>query len=879
MKFVRALPTLVVWQSLKSSYFCGYALGEPLVNRKKRFIRPKTCVLALKLPLQETDFNRSLTTNGYKYLLLCIILFALSGCLGTKHLKGNERMLLRQSVQAPKNVNSEKLRELYVQRPNRRFLSVMPFHHLVMVYYWGERNYNREKYVKRKEEVEKKFDAKIAKARSQKKINNYQFRKQKKTERLQSFIDDGNQRMQWGEPIAVFDSAKVKLTEDRFREYLFAEGFLKNRVTSKVDTFAKFTTVAYKVDPGRPYLIDSIAYDIGDTAIVRLMSKNIRASIIKKGGRFRQDDLSAERDRIDLLLKDNGYYDFSRQYIDYSVDTAMLGDRKVLVLLMLHDPAKRGYHKRFTIDSVRFTTDASLSLQTRERESRSYRDITYSYYYDNYNLKILSQRVFTLPGNLYSRTKTQQTQERLANLDAFKFVNINYDTAGGHFITKIFTSPMDRYEWSNEVGVNVTQGYPGPFYSLNFKKRNIFKGLENLELNGRVGFEGVASATEDQNVYRSTEAGVNAALMFPQFIWPFREKTQFRLARYNPKTRLSLGYSYTDRPEYRRTSTTLSNTYTWQTGRNTQYSFALTNISLIDSDLTDEFQLLLEDLLAQGNYNLVRSFQPSFVSSMIFGVTWNRNYGSTEKNSVFIRSQVESGGTSLNIINPTIITDQDLQYFKYLRFSFDFRKTVILSRWATLAYRFNSGLAWAYSEGNALPYEKYFFVGGSNSVRAWRPRRLGQGSIPPAQSENKSGDGYFDYRIEKPGEILLEGSLELRSKIVGFIDGAVFLDAGNVWSFKPLNTEATVGNSQFKVDSFYKEFGVGTGFGLRFDFTFLILRFDVGMKIYDPARPDGDRFVLDKARFFGPYATQNADGSFSNIKEPVIYNLGIGYPF
>lgn len=809
-----------------------------------------------------------------------MVLFTLSGCLGTKHLKGDERMLLRQSVQAPKNVSSEKLRERYVQRPNRRFLSIFPIHHLVLVYYWGERNYDQQKYIRKKEKVEKKFDAKIAKARSQKKINNYQFRKQKKTDRVQSFIDNGNQRMQWGEPIAVFDSAKVKLTEDRFREYLFSEGFLKNNVTSGVDTFAKFTTVAYKVDPGRPYIIDSIAHDISDTAIVRLVNKSRRESTIKKGARYRQDDLSAERDRIDLLLKDNGYYDFSRQYIDYSVDTSMLGDRKVLVLLMLHDPAKRGYHKRFVIDSVRFTTDASLSLQTRERESRSYKDIRYSYYYDNYNLKILSQRVFILPGHLYSRTKTQQTQQRLANLDAFKFVNINYDSSHGQFIAKIFTSPLDRYEWSNEVGVNVTQGYPGPFYSLNFKKRNIFKGLENLELNGRIGFEGVASATKEQNVYRSTEAGVNASLMFPQFIWPFREKTQFRLAQYNPKTRLSVGYSYTDRPEYRRTSTTLSNTYTWQTRKGTQYSFALTNISLIDSQPDSAFQALLVELYQQGNYNLVRSFQPSFVSSMIFGVTWNKNYGSADQNSYFVRAQVESGGTTLNFVNPEIVTDRGLQYFKYLRFSFDFRKTIILSRWATLAYRLNSGLAWAYGSDNVLPYEKYFFVGGSNSVRAWRPRRLGQGSIPPVESTDKRADGYFDYRLEKPGEILLEGSLELRGKLVGFIDGALFIDAGNVWSFRPLTTaEGTPGNSQFKVNSFYKELGIGTGFGLRFDFTFLILRFDIGMKVYDPARTEGSRFVLDRARFFGPYATQNTDGSFSNIKEPVIYNLGIGYPF
>ena len=210
----------------------------------------------------------------------------------------------------------------------------------------------------------------------------------------------------------------------------------------------------------------------------------------------------------------------------------------------------------------------------------------------------------------------------------------------------------------------------------------------------------------------------------------------------------------------------------------------------------------------------------------------------------------------------------------------------MLNKWAHLAYRLNSGVAYSYGSDRSLPYEKYYFVGGSNSVRAWRPRRLGLGSVPPELSEDPTSDGYFNYQFEKPGEILLEGSLELRSKLVGFIDGAVFLDAGNVWTFAqqtrldPETNEIVPvpGNSKFKINSFFKEVGIGTGFGLRFDFTFLILRFDVGMKLYDPARDSNDRFVLDKARFFKPYA-KLVDGQYTHFKEPVIYNIGIGYPF
>ncbi|MBT1703428.1 BamA/TamA family outer membrane protein [Chryseosolibacter indicus] len=807
----------------------------------------------------------------------------LTGCLGTKHLKDDEKLLVRQTTRVSRKVDQEELRSLYVQRPNRRFLGVPSFHLLVTMYYAGLKRYNKEKFVRKKEQAEKKFDAKIAKTTNQKKINNLQFRKQKKIDKFNSRIENGNQFMQWGEPVAVFDSVLVKTTLDRFSNYLFSKGYFTNSVTTRINTIGKLVTINYRIETGPPFIIDSIIYRIQDTTVNRIVSNNKSESLLKKSERYEESNLSKERERLDLLLKDNGFFDFSRQYIDFEVDTSALKNNKVLVILFIRNPAKRGYHKQFEIDSIRFTTDAGVPYPGYSRKTRTYRDVQYRYFENNYNLKILSQRLFLTPASLYSRSNTYNSQRQLANLDAFKFVNINYDTSGGRFIANIFTSPLDRYEWSNEVGLNITQGYPGPFYNITFKKRNIFRGLENFEFSGRIGVEGVAGATGDQ-IYRSTEAGVNASLLFPQFLWPFRGGTQIRLGKYNPKTRLSVGYSFSERPEYRRTSTTLSNTYTWQNKRSTQYSLALTNISLINSTIKDDtFNTLLNRLYEQGNYNLKRSFEPSFVSSMIFGITWSKDYGTYDKNAFFLRGQVESGGTTLNFIDPAIITDQGLQYFKYLRFSLDFRKLKILNKWATLAYRVNTGYAWSYGSGNSLPYEKFYFVGGSNSVRAWRPRRLGLGSVPPPLNENPQQKGLFNYQFEQPGEILLEGSVELRSKLFGFVHGAVFIDAGNVWSSQRTisdpNTPAK-GSSQFRVDSFYRELGIGTGFGLRFDFTFLIFRLDVGIKAYDPAREPGDRFVLDKFRFWKPYANTNSDGTMRGpVKEPVIYNFNIGYPF
>ena len=826
-------------------------------------------------------------TSNIKYVLWVLALSAfLQGCLGTKHLKENEKLLYRQRTQAPNNIDKEQLRNLYAQQPNRKFLGL--FTPLVSIYYFGERRYDQEKFIRKKEAAEKKFDEKISRTTSSKKINNYQFKKQKKVNKYNGFIENGNNWMQWGEPVSVFDSSQVRLTKERFGEYLFSNGYFTASVTDSIIVKNDLVTVVYRVNPGQPYIIDSIIYDIADTMIMKIMDENFEKRLIRRGDRFQQDNFTRERERIDMMLKDQGYYDFSRQYIDFTTDTTFRSPgRKIAVMVSIRNPAKRGYHKQFTIDSVTFTTDVGTNIRNTQRTTKTYHDIQYKFYEDNYNLKVLSQRVRLRPEDLYSRSKTLNTQRQIGNIEAFKFININYDTSGGKFIANIFASPLTRHEWTNEVGVNVTQGYPGPFYVISFKRRNVFKSMETFDLSGRFGFEGVASATESQNVYKSTEAGINASLTFPQFMWPLNERLRFKFAEFNPKTKFTAGYTYTDRPEYRRTVVSVNGTYTWDNNKNRTYFITPLNLGVIDTaNLSTSFKDLLAQQNTLGNNNLINAFRPSFVNSIIFGVTWNlNNYGNAEENSGWIRAQLESGGTLWNFIEPKFISDLKLEYYKYIRFSLDMRRVDPIDRNTVLAYRFNSGFAYSYGDNNSLPYEKFFFAGGSNSIRAWRPRRIGPGSSEPPLAEEPAKDGLYDYDIEKPSEILLEASIEFRQKLFGFVNGAVFVDAGNVWTFKPVNTQDEDGNiiednrSQFKINRFYKEFGVGTGFGLRFDFSFLILRFDVGIKVYDPARDSSDKFVLNKVRFWKPYATSNPDGTYSNFKEPAIYNVGIGFPF
>lgn len=814
-------------------------------------------------------------------------------CLGTRYLEENQKLLYRQTLQVPRRFPKEGLDDLPVQKPNRRFLG-LPIHTLVWMHHEGLVRYqdstsrnSKRAFEKKKIRISQKFDRKIASGNDARKISSFQFRKQKKLDAQNRKIESGNNFMQWGEPATIYDSVKTAASAEKIHTFLFNNGYFLNTVTSRVQEFKKTkrVQVTYVVEPGQAYMIDSIQLNIADPTIDSILRENRNASKIRTGEIYSQANLSNERDRIENLLKDRGYYDFTRKYIDFDIDTAFRAGRKVAIRININNPPRKAKHKQFVIDSVSITVDAGLRMPAGvKRIFRAYKGITYTYFHDYYSERILNHRIFIHQDSLYSRANTFTTQRQLANLDAFKFVNINYDTSQGHFIASIFTSPQDRYSWSNEAGVTVTQGFPGPYYSLSFKKRNIFRGLESFELNGRFGFEGVASFTQIGNIYRSTEANITGTFTFPQIIFPIGDRTANRIGKYNPRTRMVAGFTFTDRPEYTRSIFTLSNTFNWENGRRLQYSFTPTSLNIIDTrfigELGEQFSDLLLQLQNEQGNNLINSFRPSFVGNMSFSILWNpENYGNTEKTSKMLRAQIESGGTLFNLIKPTFATNRGLEVFQYLRANFDFRKNMVINKHTVVAYRINSGIAYSYGENKTLPYEKFFFAGGSNSVRAWRPRRLGIGTLPNRLATNPDNDGLFDYRFEKPGEVLLEGSIELRKKLFGFVNFALFADIGNVWSFSEavitqdadLPPWAPERSTRFQTGAnFWNQWGVGTGFGLRFDFTFLVLRLDAGIKAYDPAREIGDRFVLNRFKFFKP---------FGNSHEPVIYNIGIGYPF
>lgn len=804
-----------------------------------------------------------------KFFLLASIIFFTS-CVGTSYLKNDEKLLYKQKIKGNENISSDRLDNLYKQKSNRRIL-LLPISPYVALYETGQDYYDEDRIKAKKERITEKYSNKVAEAEAEeefKKAKRYNRRLNKKVEKLNKKLEDGNLFMRWGEPLAVYDSAATEQTKAQMQLFLESKGYFDATVEYILQERGigkKRVEVTYLIEENIAYLVDTIFYNAGDDKVMlSILIGGSRNSLISEGDNYNQSSLTEERERIETLMKDKGYYTFNRQFIEFNVYQSP--DTNLLSLeVVINKSLKGNSHKRYKLSKVNFTTDVNTDLGGVKRTEEKFNGIDYYYYSRSYRKKILDQRVFLRPGEFYSREKTLDTQRQLANLDMFRFVNIKYDTAGGEFIANIFTSPLQKYQLSNEVGVNVnvTFGLPGPFYNVSLKNRNPFGGVEIMEVSSRIGFEGVASLSDQTDVSTATEARANVSFTFPHFLFPLGSQLKSKIAILNPKTRTGLGYNYTKRPEYIRSNINGSYGYSWQNRKRWNFDWTVTDVNLIASSLNGDFEKALKNQAKFGT-QLSRSFEPSFVSSTYLSLSKSfNNYGQSngKDKATYIKIFAESGGTLLNFKDlQNNIDTSNLAYFQFIKASVDYRRYIPYGKESTLAFRFKAGLAKPYGKfsQNVLPYEKYFFAGGSNSIRAWAPRRLGPGSYAATDEE-----GDFTYNFEQPGEVIIESSIEVRRNLIGFFEGAAFIDAGNVWSF----TEGEKSGSSFAVDQFLSQIAIGTGVGLRIDFSFLVLRFDLGFKLYDPAREAGERWTISEWNL----------GTRKNYGPTL--NIGIGYPF
>lgn len=835
--------------------------------------------------------GRSIRKIGY-FLTICLFATQMS-CVPTKNLKKDQYLFFNQTIKGAEEVDVLTLETYYRQKTNRKIL-YMPIMPYLSAYYLGKKSFdkNKSKYkAKQEEKIDKlsnKLQAEQASldslrrmritvdnafklqndtlkvTRSIAKLENKRDRKKTKMEKR---LKNGNWLMQSvGEPPSIYDSANIAYTVDQMTRHLHTKGYFAGYVESEVDTSGKKVSVTYLVTENQPHIIDSLSYDIADSTLALLVQKHQDKSLLKEGEQYDQEKIEGERARLLRLVKNNGYYSFVKSYILFEVDT-FGAPYQTHIETIIRNPPGQTAHKVYRIDQVVVETDVDINRQRTRADTIRYKDVVYIQDEQRYSERVLNEKLFVRKDSLYSQEMAEETQKAFANLGVFKFVNIKYDTLGDTFKANIFTSPYPKYQLTGEGGLNVTQSLPGPFLSFSLIDRNIFNGAETFELRLRFSIEAQAGIAESNPNYNSQQWGINSSISFPRILFPIPTKLKRKVAYRSPKTIIQGGYSFVDRQEYNRKNIQGSISYQWLNKKNSQFNISLLELSVVNTPrISEAFEERLIELEEQGS-TIRNSFDNSLVTSSTFSYTRsNRGTGDSDRRLNYTYLFLESGGAYLNLLNQGLLNDSTifgLRYFRFYKLSVDQRVSIPVGARGQLASRIHAGFAKAYGGGSsALPYEKYFFTGGSNSNRAWRARRVGPGSFMPEIND----DGTFDYRFEQNGEILIEMNLELRGNLVSYLDYALFVDASNIW----MTTEdKTREGAKFEFSDFWREFAVGAGIGFRVDFSFLLIRCDIGTKIYDPARERGQRYIGNKINWKNPFGEPGQ----------TIVNIGIGYPF
>lgn len=782
-----------------------------------------------------------------------------------KHLLTRSKLdFEKNNKESDPNVNTYVIEDYIKQHPNRSFI-INRWKPYTGIYLRSKDRFDSDRYKKNKLEAiaktNKRFENK--KIKNPKDSSKIEIKRIKKISKLTNELEIGTSLMQSiNEPPAWFSDSLASLSYQQISLLMESHGYFE----AQVDTITKLKrknrvkNITYKVTANRPHKITSIKYDVTDDNIRALLKSNEDQSFLQENDNYRVNNISNERDRIYTLLKNNGYFDFHRQYVSFSIDTTK-NRYKATIDVKVRNPAGSS-HVQYRIDQVKVYIDKE---KNNLEEPIIYNDVLYYHAPEKkYSKKILNDEIAIKPNELFSQEKSRFTKNNIGSLDIVKFININYLKTDSSNLTAFITiKTQKRFQVTSELGaslnVNAGQSIPGPYINFKIKDKKLFKGFESLEFNTNYTIQGQVSITQPDSLYTSREFGGAFTLKFPRLLIPnFIQKSDL-LKRQNPfanniykQTKLNLGYSNVHRQEYSQSKFGVSMKYEWKKGEHQRYNLNLFDLSILNTPMiTEEFSNYITALSERNGINIKQSFETTLLSNLTIGYMWNNIDMTQNKNSTMVRAGAELGGIIPHIIDNFSNADGKIFYLpfsKYYKLTADARKYIPVTKYSNLVLRIAGGFEKNILGSNFLPYEKYFFTGGVSSNRAWASRRIGPGNYNPSTSSAENRD------FVKPGEILLEGNIEYRTKIYGFFHTAFFIDASNVWTNKE---EESRPGSQFDITNIHNSIAIGAGSGIRLDFSLLILRLDLAWKIFDPAT---QKLV--------PFEILNP-----------LYNLGIGYPF
>ena len=657
------------------------------------------------------------------------------------------------------------------------------------------------------------------------------------------------------EPVYASDIETYEM-EQILLNRLENKGYFYSIVSSEIvrDTSDKTAEAIYSLRLSKPYRLQTYQLDTDTLPVYSKIKTSMNETLLKSGMNFDLSAMKSERNRIDSYLKEEGYYNFNGGFLIFETDTNQYRNKRFDLYLRLKKDVPQKAVVPYKLSKINIYPNNRVDVDSVALDTTRYAEKNFIQDEEYFKPKRLDPYVLLEEGDLYSPAKSKATGRRLGNIGAYKFVNIRYDEIKGSsedslglLEANIYLSPLKKRAIRAEVkAVTKSNGFSGPGLGLTFVNRNLFHGGETLNISLDGAYEVQAGGSDSNSGSTSLQLGLSGKLIFPRMLFPVEiSKNYFKYDI--PKTKIELGIAYLNRTQLFTLGSVESKFgYIWQANKYVTHEINPVSINYVSlANTTEEFETILDE-----NPFLRSSFDQQFISGLTYSFIYNGMVDTDETHQFYLNTNFETAGNSLSLIaggeRPQSIFG--LEYAQFVRLDTDIRYHFNFAKNQKIATRLFAGWGVPYGNSDVIPYSKQYFSGGPYSVRAFRTRSLGPGTFHPENSETFS---YYD----QTGNLRLEANLEYRFPLISLLQGAVFVDAGNVWN--------TTDNEALEGDTFTSDFmnqlGIGGGFGMRVDIQNFVIRLDLAAPFHDPSLAEGQRWSWD-------------------FENPIL-NFAIGYPF
>jgi len=668
-----------------------------------------------------------------------------------------------------------------------------------------------------------------------------------------------------GEPPVLASTVKPDYNAKVIQNYLENIGYFHTAATGDTTVKKKKAHATYTVAPGPLYTIKDVTFVMDSSAIGETIFKTKKKSFLHPGDPFNLEIIKGERVRIDAILKEHGYYYFSPDALIIESDST-IGDHKVNLYVKLKEQTPEIARKPYIIDNVYIYPN--YRLNGTKADTTNYNKYLYDGYFIVDPRKKFKPKLFPGimrfdSGDVYNRTDHNLTLSRLINLNVFKFVKNRFEDSPnsqgdtGRLNTYYYLTTLPKKTLRGELSGNTkSNNYVGSLVTFTFANRNTFKGAERLDIHANVGTEVQYSGT--QSGYNTYDLGAGATLTIPKFVVPFFKFNTTNA--YVPSTKINLSYDILNRRKlYTLTSVLGELGYSWKPNIKVTQNFNPFSINYVKAiNIT---KLYIDSV--KRNPVLRHAIDTQFIVGSNYSYTIDQLVNNPNGSGFYFNGLADLSG---NVAGLLVSPGKDgykriagAPFSQYIKGQADVRYYLAINSKTRLANRVIFGVGYPYGNNRQLPFIKQFFIGGTNSIRAFRSRSIGPGIYRDSTADSQK---FFP---DESGDIKLELNTELRYKINNILEGAFFIDAGNIWLY---NKDPERPGAEFTKD-FFNQLAAGTGIGLRINLTILLLRLDLAMPIREPWLPEGQRWVLNKVDF----------SSSKWRKKNLVLNLGIGYPF